>query len=696
MLISRSRPHRLYFSLFCLIAVVGLLSSFAEPATVKAADSTLSPVPSPYGGIYKAASKPKLTLGEVMTYTIHVETGPSLSLSPTFLGKVTDPIPVGLDYVPGSANYGGGYDPELRVLTWTQVPVGPSPAIDLTFEVKDTVQVDQPTPVVNTATISFNGIVLQRQAWVTLMPSGPGDSDLAGSFKSASPRVLGPGEQVTFSIRLLNTGKDPITVQVVDPVPAILTYKVDSANHDGVYDATTKTVTWKDVVVQPYNELLPVEPVTLTFAAIAPQVFPVSSSAGLVVTNTAFISTNTYSFQRSADILLVQRPTSPLEGSYKTASQRAVLPGQEFSYFIYLHNSASFPLTSQVSDPLPIEVSYIDGSANAEGVYDPASRTVSWSDVLVPEGSTAMLTFHVTAISPLANTTRIINTAAITAGGVTLKRSVTVRLLESGEDPFPPVVNRFVIDEKDVQTSSEVKLHIDASDNVGVRWMFLKEWLLVTNPFPHWQEVKASGWIPYLADYPSKLDAQSGTHFMGVWVADTAHNRSRLTVSAVDFASLLLPGTQVGAGKMIPYLVYYPAGVDVKAELDTLSGAAHLFVWYPGSLFTPDATSPTPSSNVQTITFTTPTAGIYLFLVHGLQPATFNLSITPGGGPRLPWPMPYSSSTVASANLTDGNSQLETDGLTFNPVLPQSGLDPLESAQEPDGPDQIFVPLILR
>ena len=62
-------------------------------------------------------------------------------------------------------------------------------------------------------------------------------------------------------------------------------------------------------------------------------------------------------------------------------------------------------------------------------------------------------------------------------------------------DTEPPVVHSVTIDQQDVLTQPAVTLHIDATDNVSVTQMFIKEWDLATTPFPHWQEVQASGWI---------------------------------------------------------------------------------------------------------------------------------------------------------------------------------------------------------
>ncbi len=137
-----------------------------------------------------------------MTYTIHLEIGWTAS----FLADVIDPLPVGLDYVPGSANNAGVYNPATRTVFWTKVAVSNSSPINLTFEVQDAAHVPQPTPTVNTATITIMDYVIQRQAWVTLMPSILPGPDLRASYKSAWPRMLGPGEVVTYTVHLLNFG----------------------------------------------------------------------------------------------------------------------------------------------------------------------------------------------------------------------------------------------------------------------------------------------------------------------------------------------------------------------------------------------------------------------------------------------------------------------------------------------------------
>ena len=689
---STTIVRRCISGLFALVFIAGLMLSFVVPARADATPpGTILP---PADSIYKIASQPIAKQGDTFTYTIHL--GGKWAVAVILLADVKDPIPEGLEYVPGSDQPAGAYDPASHTISWSKVQVSAGAPVDLKFDVKVTAAVNLPTPVVNTAFISLMDLTMQRQAWVTLLPPGPSTSPLAPSFKSASPFMLGPGDVVTYAIHLVNSSTIPQQATVTDPVPAPLVYVPGSASDGGVYDGTTKTITWTDINVPSAISMTAVAAPVLTFKASAPDTLA-TNARSLLVTNTATITSGNASFLRKADVLLVYMPQSPLDGSFKAASQKAVAPGQKLTYSIYLHNSSASDLTATVTDPLPVEVNYVDGSANAGGIYDPDTRTITWTDISVLDDTPVTLTFDVTANALPANSIihPFVNTAAITTGDITIRRSVQVILLPApGGDLIPPVVTSFVIGDQDVLTGPDVTLHIQAVDNVKVAWMDIKEWQLTPLPFPHWQEVKSSGWVPYQEDYAWTLTNQSGTHYMGVWVADAAKNRSRLTGAAVDFASLLLPATHLDAGDKLPYLVYYPAGVEVTASLDVTSGAARLFVWMPGNMFAPDLSSATPATNPQKITFTTKRAGVYMFLVAASQASIFDLSITPGGGPRLPLPTAASPGAATAGVTTGPASPAQADDFTYNPILTESGLDPLSTAEEPAGPYYVYLPVV--
>ena len=147
----------------------------------------------------------------------------------------------------------------------------------------------------------------------------------------------------------------------------------------------------------------------------------------------------------------------------------------------------------------------------------------------------------------------------------------------------------------------------------------------------------------------------------------------------------------------MPYLVHYPASTAVTATLTTVSGSARLFVWHPANLFAPDESSPISVSNTQVITFETPTAGIYMFLVYGLQASVYDLSIVPGGGPRVPLDWTANPADAGLAVSSSGVGSADVVDMSTNPILPQSGEDPLSSAQDPGGPYYLlFLPSIFH
>jgi hypothetical protein len=134
--------------------------------------------------------------------------------------------------------------------------------------------------------------------------------------------------------------------------------------------------------------------------------------------------------------------------------------------------------------------------------------------------------------------------------------------------------------------------------------------------------------------------------------------------------------------------VHYEAGVQVNATLTPSEGDADLYVWYPGSFGGPDKKSTNSGTAVDSVSFTTPRAGNYLFLVHGYTAATYDLSITPAGGPQ--------ATTITGAPAFDATQAeaAKPDELSVEPILSQSGLDPLDDNASPGF--AVFLPIVVR
>lgn len=509
---------------------------------------------------------------------------------------------------------------------------------------------------------------------VVVPPPAEGPN-LEGSTKFASQQTLAPGQSLEYTIRLLNNGTLPATVTVTDPVPAELAYMTGTASHSGTYNESNQTLTWSGIVV-PVGSA-----VSLTFSVQPAMIVDDPTT----VMNQATITVGDTNLLRLAGIVLLPEvePGPKFAGAYKSASQHSLGPDEDLTYTIRIYNSGTEAATASVTDTVPVELAYLAGSVSGGGVYNEQTHTITWSDIVVPSGAGVSLTFEVEPAMVVAEPVEVINTAIINFNGETFQRSARIALLPvtPSSDRVPPVVESLTIADTDILTDPAVMLHIQASDDVGIRWMFLREWQLSTAPFPRWEVIQESGWVPFQEHYPWTLGDQDGTHFVGVWVADSGFNLSRLGRQAMDFASLVRPGATVPLNGLVPYMVYYPAGVEVTVTLTPTEGDADLYVWYPGNSGIPDRKSTLPEQVADTFTFTTPQAGVYLFLVHGYTEATYNLAFSDPGGNNAP---------VVSTAIKPG--------LGFDPVLPQSGLDPLSSssANPPAGPTMLFVPMVRR
>lgn len=365
-------------------------------------------------------------------------------------------------------------------------------------------------------------------------------------------------------------------------------------------------------------------------------------------------------------------------GAYKFASHEELGPRQSLTYTILLYNSGTETVIADVVDQLPALLHFVTGSADdSGGVYVSQDHTVNWVDVEVPAISQVLLTFDVMQAAAVTEPTEVINSAVITHDSEIIETDFATVLTPDTpmDDVEYPVVNSVIIDDADVLTEREVTLYIDATDNVGVESMYIKEYQLVEKPnsTKQWEASESDNWIPFEEEYVWTLGDTPGVHFVGVWVADAAGNISFATQESFDFGSYLEAVTTL-ENKItnIPYAVYYDEGVEVTTVLDQLSGADGLclYVWYAGNFGDADQIS---CNDAEVIEFITPQAGIYIFVAGILAPeeVTYNLSISPGGGPNA-W--------TESGRYNIVHTQVESADALVSTLFGEVGLDPISIA----------------
>jgi uncharacterized repeat protein (TIGR01451 family) len=272
------------------------------------------------------------------------------------------------------------------------------------------------TTVVNTAAIDDGrGRVIQCSATTRV-----NTVDLSGSTFNVDRNTARPGDTLTYRTELRNAGSATANAQVSIPLPGQATYVAGSATGGATYDAAGHRITWTGEV-----------PATFTFAVRLAA--PLANATR--VETVATVNDGVHPpFTRTATTT-VQAPD--LAGSTKSVDQSVADVGQTLNYTVLVQNSGDVSAEATVTDTLPANTTYVDGSARATTghapVYDPANRWLVWRGTLPPRSRMAlMLAVQVTDYGP------IVNRAAINDGqGMVVERTAETRPLAT---PTPVVV----------------------------------------------------------------------------------------------------------------------------------------------------------------------------------------------------------------------------------------------------------------
>ncbi len=234
--------------------------------------------------------------GDRLTYSIVLANAEATPIN----AVLTDTIPVNTTYVADSATGGATYNAAEDRIEWSGTVPG-SGSQTITFQVDVNAPLHDHAAVFNTVLIEdlTNGIGHWRQ--VTTDIEAP---VLTGSYKYVTPEVVSPGDTLTFTVFMLNTGSaDAVGVTMQDPIPDYATYVADSVTGGATYNAAQDRVEWEGTIAAGGST-------TVTF-----QVTADPTTRGLPIINRATISHpwayTTYEYAAAgvltgADILVVE------------------------------------------------------------------------------------------------------------------------------------------------------------------------------------------------------------------------------------------------------------------------------------------------------------------------------------------------------------------------------------------------------
>ncbi|WP_143186339.1 DUF11 domain-containing protein [Paenibacillus sp. P3E] len=361
------------------------------------------PVYSPVLGIVKSANTTNATVGDQIIYTLQIANTGNIGATTT----LTDNIPAGSSYVPGSFTVNG-------------TPVAGNPASGIAIGViaaggSSTVQF---RVVVNSLSPSSQLVDQATAAYTFVVPDGRTVAGSAASntltipvtlpnvviVKSASFPDVAVGDVLLYTSIISNNGIAQVTNLILsDPLPAGSTFVAGSVNVNGSSRPSADPGTGITV-----GTIAAGASVTVTF-----QVSVTSVPSPAQLSNRSSASYSSGAFTGITQSNTTATPVyQPVIGINKSANTASATVGGNVLYTLQMQNSGNLAATVILSDNIPAGSVFVPGSVTVNGVVRPSdSPTVGIPLGAVGPGATVTVTF-LTAVQSLPSPAVLVNQAS--------------------------------------------------------------------------------------------------------------------------------------------------------------------------------------------------------------------------------------------------------------------------------------------
>jgi uncharacterized repeat protein (TIGR01451 family) len=270
------------------IAVLSLLlshvSALAQPVTEVAADLTVT----------KMVNTDYAAPGDTLLYTITINNSAASPVN----AWMTDTLDAELVYISGGAIASDDFGFKDGVITWASTLPAYFGMDVITFAAQIPISTTA-TRIENTAQVTGTGELITSDPPAVTMIASPLDNE--GTYKAVNRALAAPGDVLTYTIMLHNSGVNDVSARIYDLLPDLLTFITGSAS---IVPSDTGTLILPagTVVVEPGSS------VTMTFQAQVSE----SAEEGTLITNTAVISDGNGSIERSVMVRVNVPPVSQI------------------------------------------------------------------------------------------------------------------------------------------------------------------------------------------------------------------------------------------------------------------------------------------------------------------------------------------------------------------------------------------------
>ncbi len=333
---------------------------------------------------------------------------------------ITDAIPEYTEYVEGSADNNGAYAD--GVITWN-VTLGAGESITVSFQVK---VADVNVDIVNKATAVEGENEINTNEVTTPSTEDEFTKDV---FFVSEPDISIDGQSVEkndvilYKMTYTNSDDFEANVTITDAIPEYTEYVEGSADNNGAY--VDGVITWNVTLGAG-------ESITVSF-----QVKVVGSNVSVENRATAIegenqietnlVTTPSTEDEVTKDVFYADEPTVSIDGE-------TVQNGDELKYVISYTNNSTYKVTVTITDSVPQYTTYVDGSADNDGVY--ADGVITWTLDIEP-GETVEVAFNVT-VDDVSDKTIVNQATAIEDEDIYHTNEVINNVPEKPEEPEVP------------------------------------------------------------------------------------------------------------------------------------------------------------------------------------------------------------------------------------------------------------------